>query len=122
MLPKRRRLGAAIFVRRPQNIQFSSLSFGSYSEHPFMDRLSRRTFLRGAGVGLLRLPLLESMLPVRIRAAGAEDAKARLQSVGALVAAARSSAAAVCSPSMCPARIYPGKILSDRNREAPITR
>jgi len=34
-----------------------------------MNRLSRRTFLRGAGV-CLALPLLEAMLPARIRAAG----------------------------------------------------
>ena len=34
-----------------------------------MNRLSRRTFLRGTGV-CLALPLLEAMLPARIRAAG----------------------------------------------------
>jgi hypothetical protein len=45
-----------------------------------MNPLSRRTFLRGAGV-CLALPLLEAMLPVRVRAAAAAASPRRLLAV-----------------------------------------
>ena len=41
----------------------------SGTPYTFMKKITRRTFLRGAGV-CLGLPLLEAMLPARIRAAG----------------------------------------------------
>ena len=45
-----------------------------------MNRLSRRTFLRGAGV-CLALPLLEAMLPARIRAAGSAAVPKRIVAI-----------------------------------------
>ena len=50
-----------------------------------MTPLSRRTFLRGTGV-CLALPLLEAMLPARIRAAGSAAAAAATGSPQRVVA------------------------------------